>query len=145
MLAVYKESTGKVVYTIERKYSITESNLSLKTGRNYLITDEEFIRSSRHRIINGQAKLLPFIKLSTDKTEIDISTKPTFTLTVDITDTLEDETFDEVNIYVEDATFTVNLTENQGSINIELTNIGKYWIECKDDEFRSEHLQVEAI
>jgi len=145
VLAVYKESTGKVVYTIERKYSITESNLSLKTGRNYLITDEEFIRSSRHRIINGQAKLLPFIKLSTDKTEIDISTKPTFTLTVDITDTLEDETFDEVNIYVEDATFTVNLTENQGSINIELTNIGKYWIECKDDEFRSEHLQVEAI
>jgi hypothetical protein len=99
----------------------------------------------KYRINNNEVILKPKVNISTDKSQVDISAAETFTLSINITNILENETFSTVDITIEDAVITINLTNNSGGQEIELSEIGKYIITCNEERFRSNSIEVEGV
>jgi hypothetical protein len=107
-----------------------------------LLTNEV---QSKYRINNSEAILKPKVNLFINKTQVDISAAETFTLSINITDTLTNEIFSSVDITIEDAVITIDLSNNVGSQEIELSEVGKYMITCNEDRFRSNSIEVEGV
>jgi hypothetical protein len=97
------------------------------------------------RINNGEAILKPLVELSIDKTEVDISTNEIFTLTVNITDTIDSDNFSSVDMLINDVSFSINLTDNLGDKVIELSEADIYIIACNDNRFVSQTVEVVAV
>lgn len=87
----------------------------------------------------------PELLLSVDKTKIDLAIESTITLTVEIINTLEGETFDIVTLMLDDIEFQVTLTDNQGAQQIEFMEPDKYIISCTDDRFISSSVTIEVV
>jgi hypothetical protein len=99
----------------------------------------------KYRINNNEVILKSKVNISTDKSQVDISAAETFTLSINITNVLENETLSTVDITIEDAVITIDLSNNVGSQEIELSEVGKYMITCNEDRFRSNSIEVEGV
>lgn len=112
-----------------------------------IIERESLTRQAQRnlRIVDGEATLKPKAKLSADKTEVNISENEEFTLTINIINTIDSDDFGEIYLLINDAEITVNITDNQGSQEIELSDTGEYIIRSNDDRFRANQVKVEAV
>lgn len=112
--------------------TINEDMLTKYAKRNY-------------RIVNGDFILKPKVEITADKYEQSLSNDDDVKITVNIVDTLENETFNSVDLYVENANITVDLTENTGNKTFTFTHTGIYEVGCMADTFRSDPIEIEVV
>lgn len=115
---------------------------------NTCIIDEEYLTYNAQkelRIVDGKAIKKPKVVISTDRDEISLSTNPQFIINVELLNTVESDSFNLINMSINDAEFQINLADNTGSISVELSEIDTYVISCIEDRFTSTSVEVKAI
>ncbi len=99
----------------------------------------------RYRIVDGEVEFKPRLTISTDKPTVIIEEDAQLLVSVAITRTIDTDSFIEVDIEIEGLPLTVELTENEGDVLLELTDPGDYQITCSDNRFVVYPAHVEAI
>lgn len=110
---------------------ITDKNILTKTAK------EQF------RIIDNAIFEKPKCEINLSSSQM--TTASILTVNVEIIDALEGEFFSEVKMHINDVSFVIDLANNKGSKNIELTEPDNYQISCVDDRFISRQATVEVV
>lgn len=64
MIVVYNQNSGKIEYTIEGNKNFDQKYLT--NGQNFLVTDDEAIRSSSHKVLVSLSKIVELSKSERD-------------------------------------------------------------------------------
>lgn len=110
---------------------------------NERISTKEAIE--RLRIVNGEIIHKPKLEITVDKQQVDISIESVFSITIDITETIESDNFSIVSMLINDVNFDIIVNNNTGTQSIELSDAGLYVITCSDNRFRSQPIQLEVV
>lgn len=97
-----------------------------------------------HRIINGKIIIKPTVNISIDKQQINLP-DPTFTISLEITNSIESDSFSSVQMSINDIEFTIEITNNIGSKVVELVEADDYNIKCIDNRFISQSVGVVVV
>jgi len=97
------------------------------------------------RIVEDEAILKPKVEISANKQEVALSDNPEFTITVNISNTIDSDNFSSVDMLINDVSFGVDITDNSGDKIIELSEADTYIIAYDDDRFISETVEVVAV
>jgi|GEM_PF-6716612 len=135
MIVIYN-NIGKIIYTIENKYTFNGNNLA--ENQNLLITDNKKIKINTHYVKNNTPKLKKQLNLSVNSKRINAGSILELTLESEIADT-------EIKMKINDIEFTVTIKNNQGSKEIELQEPDIYQISCIDHRFINQPVTVEVV
>jgi len=135
MIVIYN-NIGKIIYTIENKYTFNGNNLA--ENQNLLITDNEKIKTNTHYIENNAPVLKKDLNLRVNSKKINAGSTIKLTLESEIPNT-------EIKMKINDIEFTVIIENNQGSKEIELQEPDIYQISCIDHRLISQPVRVEVV
>lgn len=92
-----------------------------------------------------QVKKKPKVEITSDSYELSLSNDDNANIIVDIVDTLENETFDIIDIYVENATIDIPLTNNTGSEIFTFSSTNTYEVGAALDKFRCNPITIKVV
>jgi len=138
--------------SIEALYKSARIAKNDKQYMNSIIINENIITheaQERLRIVELageiQAKEKPKLTIVPNTKELDTAVNNILTLTLEVTNTLSIDNITEVNMNINDVSFSISINNNTGSKDIELTEPDTYIISCSEDRFISQKVKVEVI
>jgi len=90
-----------------------------------------------------QVKEKPKVNITLNK--IEIKSNEEFTITINIQNTLSIDNFTQVDMSINDVSFTIDIDDSQGRKDIQIEEKDTYTISCNDNRFISQPIQVEVI
>ena len=92
-----------------------------------------------------KVKEKPKVVIEPSTTELNTSDTNILTINLNIQSTLSIDDISSVNMKINDVNFTIDITNNEGSKEIELNELDTYEIACTEDKLISKSVTVEVI
>lgn len=93
----------------------------------------------------SQLRVVPKPRVMLDCDALSLVTGEQTQITVSITNHLTTESFDVIEIYVNDAALSIPLANNTATFPLQFTETGHYRVTCKDKRFTVDDLVLEVV
>ena len=88
-------------------------------------------------------KIKPTVKITPSTTEL--TANSVLTIDINIQNILSIDNITSVDMRINDVNFAIDVVDGGGSMDIELQEVDTYTIECVDDRFMSNPVEVEVV